>query len=94
MSKLFQPIKVGSLELNHRIVMAPLTRFRADKEHVHGSLAVEYYAQRASTPGTLLITEATYIASQAGGMDNVPGVWSDAQIEAWKKVRFISPGGR
>lgn len=66
--------------------MAPLTRYRADKEHVHGPLAVDYYSQRASTPGTLLITEATFIAPRAGGMDNVPGIWSDEQIAAWKKV--------
>lgn len=88
MSKLFRSIKVGSLELNHRIAMAPLTRFRADKEHVNGALAMEYYTQRASTPGTLLIADATYNAPQAGGMDNVPGIWSDAQVEAWRKVRF------
>lgn len=86
MSKLFQPIKIGALELQHRIVMAPLTRYRADKEHVHGPLAVEYYSQRSSVPGTLLITEATFISPRAGGMDHIPGIWSDKQIDAWKKV--------
>ncbi|KAA1472714.1 NADH:flavin oxidoreductase/NADH oxidase [Dentipellis sp. KUC8613] len=84
--KLFQPYKLGDLQLAHRVVMAPLTRYRADDAHVHGDLAVEYYSQRASTPGTLLITEATFIAPQAGGADNVPGVWSDAQIAGWKRV--------
>ncbi|VDB93777.1 unnamed protein product [Peniophora sp. CBMAI 1063] len=84
--KLFQPIKVGNVDLKHRIVLAPLTRFRADDNHVHTDLAVEYYAQRASTPGTLLITEATVIAPQAGGYDNAPGIWNDAQIAAWKKI--------
>jgi NADPH2 dehydrogenase len=45
-----------------------------------------YYTQRGSSPGTLLITEATFISPQAGGYDNVPGIWSEAQIFAWKKV--------
>lgn len=89
MSKLFQPFKVGNLTLSHRIVLAPLTRFRASKTHVPGPLAAEYYAQRASTPGTLLITEGTFIAAKAGGLPNVPGIWSDEQIEAWKKVRIV-----
>jgi NADPH2 dehydrogenase len=44
------------------------------------------YAQRASSPGTLLITEATFIALQAGGYSNVPGIWSQAQIDSWKNV--------
>ncbi|EEB94560.2 hypothetical protein MPER_06606, partial [Moniliophthora perniciosa FA553] len=46
----------------------------------------EHYAQRASQPGTLLITEATVIHPKSGGYANVPGIWSDAQIEAWKEV--------
>ncbi|KAF8997302.1 hypothetical protein BDQ17DRAFT_1363454 [Cyathus striatus] len=46
----------------------------------------EYYTQRASRPGTLLITEATFIAPQAGGKDNVPGIWSQEQITAWKDI--------
>ncbi|KAI0629633.1 NADH:flavin oxidoreductase/NADH oxidase [Trametes polyzona] len=83
---LFQPIQVGDIKLAHRVVLAPLTRFRADSAHVHTDLGVEYYKQRASVPGTLLITEATYITAQAGGMPNVPGIWNDAQIAAWKKI--------
>lgn len=85
-SKLFQPLKVGTFELSNRIVMAPLTRFRADDSHVPLPFVSEYYGQRASYPGTLLITEATFIAPQAGGYSNVPGIYSKAQIEAWKKV--------
>ncbi|EIN05622.1 NADH:flavin oxidoreductase/NADH oxidase [Punctularia strigosozonata HHB-11173 SS5] len=84
--KLFQPFKLGSLNLAHRIVMAPLTRFRANKDHVHGGLAKTHYEQRGSVPGTLLITEATFIAAKAGLYDHVPGIWSDAQIEGWKRV--------
>ncbi|KAF3765204.1 NADPH dehydrogenase [Cryphonectria parasitica EP155] len=67
--------------------MAPLTRLRANKDHVPiQPIVSEYYAQRSSVPGTLLISEATLIAPQAGGYSNVPGVWSDAQVESWRKV--------
>ncbi|KAB5592695.1 NADH flavin oxidoreductase/NADH oxidase [Ceratobasidium theobromae] len=85
-NKLFSPLQLGEITLGHRVIMAPLTRFRADDNHVHTDLAVEYYAQRASVPGTLLITEATFIAPEAGGFDHVPGIWNDEQIVAWKKV--------
>jgi len=66
--------------------MCPLTRFRATKEHVPTELMAEYYAQRASVPGTLMITEATFISPRSGGYDNVPGIYNQQQIEAWKKV--------
>jgi NADPH2 dehydrogenase len=89
-SQLFEPLQLGEITLQHRVIMAPLTRFRADKEHVHGDLAVQYYGQRAEVPGTLLITEATFIAAEAGGYDNVPGIWSDDQVEAWKKASPIT----
>ncbi|TFK50391.1 NADH:flavin oxidoreductase/NADH oxidase [Heliocybe sulcata] len=84
--KLFQPKQIGDITLQHRVVLAPLTRYRASKEHVHGDLAVEYYAQRGSMPGSLLITEATFIAHKAGGYPNVPGIWSEEQVAAWKRV--------
>jgi NADPH2 dehydrogenase len=86
-SRLFQPLKVGNLELKNRIAMAPLTRFRANDDHVHQSdLAAKYYSQRGSVPGTLLITEATFISVEAGGAPNVPGIYTQAQIDAWKTV--------
>ncbi|KAI9750731.1 MAG: Chanoclavine-I aldehyde reductase fgaOx3 [Chaenotheca gracillima] len=66
--------------------MAPLTRFRADDEHVPLPMVTEYYAQRASVPGTLLITEATFISPRASGYPNVPGIWNEAQIKRWKEV--------
>ena len=84
--KLFEPLQVGDLTLQHRVVMAPLTRFRADDKHVHGDMAIKYYSQRAEVPGTLLVTEGTFISGEAGGYNNVPGIWSDEQIEGWKKV--------
>ncbi|KAI0772353.1 NADH:flavin oxidoreductase/NADH oxidase [Trametes elegans] len=86
LSKLFQPVQVGNITLGHRVVLAPLTRYRADKTHTHTDLAVEHYAQRASVPGTLMITEGTFPAPHAGLYANVPGIWSDEQIAAWKKI--------
>ncbi|KAG5350459.1 hypothetical protein C0989_010957 [Termitomyces sp. Mn162] len=85
--RLFQPINVGTTKLQHRLVLAPLTRFRSTKTHVPVlPLVKEYYSQRSSTPGSLLITEATFIAAKAGGYHNVPGIWNDEQINAWKEV--------
>lgn len=86
MSKLFTPLKVGQVTLQHRIAMAPLTRYRADNDHVPLPFVKEYYEQRASVPGTLLVTEATFISPRAGGYGNVPGIHNDAQIKAWKEV--------
>lgn len=80
------PIRIGILDLKHRILLAPLTRLRADDDHVPLDLAREYYGQRAAVPGTLLITEGTLITARAGGMDNVPGIWNDEQIKQWKTV--------
>ena len=85
-SALFQPLRVGITDLQHRVVMAPLTRIRANKDHVHGELAKTYYAQRSSVPGTLIISEATFIAAQAAGYTNVPGIWNAAQVVGWKSV--------
>lgn len=85
-SQLFKPLKVGNVSLKHRIAMAPLTRFRADDSHVPLPLVADYYAQRASVPGTLLITEATFISPQNGGYAKVPGIYTQAQIDGWKKV--------
>jgi NADPH2 dehydrogenase len=85
-SRLFQPLKLGSIELRNRVAMAPLTRFRASDDHSILPIAAEYYGQRASVPGTLLITEATYISKQHGGYPNVPGIYDQEQIAAWKHV--------
>lgn len=87
---LFTPIKIGRSQLQHRVVMAPLTRFRGD-EHAVPMLPLmeDYYVQRASIPGTLLITEGTLISPRAGVMPdlpNVPGIWNEDQIKAWKQI--------
>ncbi|ETI19279.1 hypothetical protein G647_09111 [Cladophialophora carrionii CBS 160.54] len=85
-SRLFEPIKLGNLTLQHRLAMAPLTRFRADDSHVQLPFTATYYQQRASVPGTLIITEATFISAKAGGYPNVPGIYTPEQIAAWRKV--------
>jgi NADPH2 dehydrogenase len=77
---------LGKAKLSNRVAMAPLTRFRADDDHVQLDFVKEYYTQRAAVPGTLLITEATFISPEAGGYPNVPGIYTDAQIKAWKEV--------
>ncbi|RCI02979.1 hypothetical protein CU098_011811 [Rhizopus stolonifer] len=82
---LFTPTKIGNQELKHRVVLAPLTRFRATPEAVPTDLQVEHYKQRASEGG-LLITEATFISRLAGNYYRVPGIYTKEQIEAWKKV--------
>ncbi|KAL9120665.1 MAG: hypothetical protein Q9187_002782 [Circinaria calcarea] len=86
MSSLSDPLRIGNSELKHRLVMAPLTRYRADDAHVPLPIATEYYAQRASVPGTMLITEAAFISLRAGGYPNVPGIYNADQIKQWKQV--------
>ncbi|KAK0210089.1 hypothetical protein DFS33DRAFT_1402133 [Desarmillaria ectypa] len=85
-SKLFQPITVGEMSLQHRVVGAPLTRFRGSSTHVPNPVMCDYYEQRSHTPGTLLIGEATIIAAKAGGMVHIPGIWDQEQIDAWKSI--------
>lgn len=85
-TKLFQPLKVGRVELLHRIVMAPLTRLRTDLNHVPLPIVKEYYTQRAAVPGSLLIAEATMPSEKHCASDHMPGIWSSSQIEAWKEV--------
>ncbi|MBB3104614.1 alkene reductase [Azomonas macrocytogenes] len=84
MSALFEPIKIGDLELTNRIVMAPLTRCRAESGRVPGDLMVEYYTQRASAG--LILTEATSITPMGVGYPDTPGIWSDEQVAGWQKI--------
>ena len=70
---LFSPIQIGEMKLAHRVVLAPLTRFRNDDAHVPTNLGLEYYTQRASVPGTFLITEAAFVSPEASGVPNAPG---------------------
>lgn len=84
--KLFLPLRLGSLDLKHRVVMAPLTRMRAAQPgNVPQALNVEYYRQRASRGG-LIITEGSQISLTGQGMPATPGIHSQTQIEGWKAV--------
>ncbi|MCC3244084.1 alkene reductase [Methylocystis sp. WRRC1] len=81
---LFAPLKVGALTLPNRILMAPLTRCRAEDDHIPGALMAEYYAQRASAG--LVIAEATMAMANNSAFWREPGIYSQAQIEGWRRV--------
>ena len=81
---LFTPISVGDLNLPNRIVMAPLTRRRAAEGNMPTEMMAAYYGQRASAG--LIISEATPISPQAIGYNNLPGIFTQNQVEGWKKV--------
>ncbi|MFZ6689149.1 alkene reductase [Undibacterium sp. SXout11W] len=84
-NKLLSPIQAGSVHLNNRVVMAPLTRSRAGQPgDVPRALNVEYYAQRASAG--LIVTEASQISRQGQGYAWTPGIYTDAQQAGWKTV--------
>lgn len=83
-SDLFEPFELGALKLANRIVMAPLTRSRADAAGVPGPLVAEYYAQRASAG--LLISEATNISPQGRGYAFTPGIFNAEQVAGWQGV--------
>ncbi|VDC04744.1 unnamed protein product [Peniophora sp. CBMAI 1063] len=89
-SHLFQPIQLGRTTLQHRVVMPALTRNRVDKvTRAVGDDVAEHYALRAAVPGTLLITEATFITPKDAAIEawkHTPGVWSPEQTAGWKKV--------
>jgi N-ethylmaleimide reductase len=82
---LFSPIKIGSIELRNRIVMAPLTRNRASQPgNIPSDMNTLYYSQRASAG--LIVTEATPISDMGHGYPATPGIHTKAQVEGWKKV--------
>lgn len=93
-SALFEPIDVGTLRLPNRIVMAPMTRSRANEWDAPHGMNAEYYAQRA-TAG-LIITEASQISQQGKGYPRTPGIYSFRQIGGWQQVTKAvhSAGGR
>lgn len=80
---IFEPYSQKGIALKNRMVMAPMTRSRADNEgNVATELIAEYYAQRASAG--LIITEGTFVSEEAIGVINVPGIYTDEQINGWK----------
>ena len=84
MPSLSDPIRIGAIDAKNRVFMAPLTRGRATAQHVPTPIMVEYYRQRAGAG--LILTEATGISQEGLGWPFAPGIWSDAQAEAWKPV--------
>jgi N-ethylmaleimide reductase len=83
---LFSPVQIGPYQLKHRLALAPLTRMRAAKPSLAPRpLNAEYYAQR-TTPGGLLIAEASPVAATAFGSPGVPGIYTQDQIAGWRKV--------
>lgn len=94
MPTLFDPIKLGATDAPNRILMAPLTRGRADEQGVPQPSKIDYYRQRAGAG--LIISEATGISRQGLGWVDAPGIWSDEQVAAWKPVTHAvhADGGR
>ncbi|MFZ6649609.1 alkene reductase [Undibacterium sp. TJN25] len=95
-TSLFNAIKLGATSLSHRVVMAPLTRLRSDQDgDVPNALMLEYYRQRASAGG-LIITEATAVAFNGRGYLGAPGIYSDAQVDGWRRITDAvhAKGGR
>lgn len=94
MTTLFDPIQMGDLALPNRMVMSPLTRCRADRGRVPNALMAEYYTQRA-TAG-LIISEATSVTPMGVGYPDTPGIWSDAQVDGWRRTTDAvhNAGGR
>lgn len=94
MPTLFDPVRLGTIEAPNRMLMAPLTRGRATRDHVPTPRMALYYAQRASAG--LIISEATGITQEGSGWPYAPGLWNDEQVEAWKPVvgAVHAAGGR
>ena len=94
MTTLFDPIKLGALELPNRIIMAPLTRCRADAGRVPNQMMADYYVQRASAG--LILSEATSVTPMGVGYPDTPGIWSNDQVRGWANVTQAvhAAGGR
>lgn len=91
---LFTPLQLGAVSVANRVVMAPLTRMRADIGDVPAALSIEYYRQRASAG--LIVTEASQVSQQGKGYMQTPGIYSAEQVVGWKKVTAAvhEAGGR
>ncbi|WP_176596854.1 MULTISPECIES: alkene reductase [Sphingobium] len=94
MANLFEPVQLGAIHAPNRVLMAPLTRGRATRDHVPTPIMADYYRQRASAG--LIISEATGISRQGLGWPFAPGLWSDEQVTAWRPVTAAvhEAGGR
>ncbi len=94
MPSLFDPLQLGAITVPNRILMAPLTRGRATREHVPTERMVEYYTQRASAG--LILTEATGISAQGLGWPYAGGLWTAEHVAGWQRVTTSvhAAGGR
>ncbi|TNM65227.1 alkene reductase [Aliirhizobium smilacinae] len=94
MSDIFAKVRLGGIELNNRLVMAPMTRSRAKLDGTPGDLAAQYYAQRASIG--LIVTEGTQPSDDGQGYLTTPGIYTDAHVEGWKAIAQAvhAQGGR
>ena len=94
MTTIFDPITLGDLQLSNRIIMAPLTRCRADEGRVPNALMTEYYVQRASAG--LILSEATSVTPMGVGYPDTPGIWSNDQVRGWHSLTKAvhAAGGR
>ncbi|TQL04156.1 alkene reductase [Cellulomonas sp. SLBN-39] len=81
---LFSPVQLGELTLPNRVVMAPLTRKRSGDAGIPGDIVVDYYAQRAGTG--LIVTEGTFTSHEGRAFDGQPGIVTDDQVTAWRRV--------
>lgn len=84
MTNIWEPIRIGRMNLPHRFAMAPLTRSRAQADGTPGELAAEYYGQRASLG--LLISEGTQPSADGQGYPNTPGIYTDDHVRGWQRV--------
>jgi len=94
MPTLFDPLRLGDLDLPNRVIMAPLTRLRAGPSQIPNAMMAEYYRQRAGAG--LIISEGVPVSPQGVGYAGVPGIWSPEQVEGWKLVTQAvhAEGGR
>lgn len=94
MTTIWDPIRIGDMQLDHRLAMAPMTRDRSSPEGVPGAMNAEYYGQRASMG--LVITEGTQPSADGQGYMLTPGIYTDEQIEGWRRVTEAvhAAGGR
>lgn len=84
MNQLFTPVRIGRHTLRNRLVMAPMTRSRAEFDGTPGALAVEYYTQRADIG--LIVTEGTQPSDDGQGYLTTPGIYTDAHVAGWRNV--------
>ncbi|MRW94392.1 alkene reductase [Duganella sp. FT80W] len=94
MNQAFEPVQLGRYTLNNRLVMAPMTRSRAQHDGTPGALAAEYYGQRAGVG--LIVTEGTQPSDDGQGYLTTPGIYTDAHVAGWRKVSNAvhAKGGR